>query len=62
MIGIKKDKCDFCGTCVGVCPVDCIELSISHIEIVHKICIDCDLCIKICPIEVLYKAEQKKGN
>lgn len=57
MIGIKQDKCDYCGTCVGVCPVDCIELSDSHIAVVHEICIDCDMCIKICPIEVLYKAE-----
>ena len=25
MIEIIDNKCDFCGTCAGVCPVNCIE-------------------------------------
>ena len=28
MILIKDNKCDFCGCCVGVCPVNCIELKV----------------------------------
>ena len=53
MIQIEGNKCDFCGCCVGVCPVDCIEVMESIIEIDDEICIDCDLCVYICPIEVL---------
>lgn len=53
MINIAKDKCDFCGACVSVCPVDCIDLKEASITIKHKICINCDLCVYICPIEVL---------
>ena len=53
MIHIEKNKCDFCGCCVGVCPVDCIEVMESIIEIDNGICIDCDLCVFICPIDVL---------
>ena len=56
MINIIENKCDFCETCVSVCPVDCIEVKEASIAIDHKICIDCDLCVIICPIEVL---EQK---
>ena len=41
MIQIEGNKCDFCGCCVGVCPVDCIEVMESSIEIVDDICIDC---------------------
>ena len=26
MIKIIEDKCDYCGSCVTVCPTDCIEL------------------------------------
>ena len=53
MIQIEGNKCDFCGSCVGVCPVDCIEVMESIIEIDDEICIDCDLCVFICPIDVL---------
>ena len=53
MIRIEEDKCDFCGTCVAVCPVDAIELAEARIEIIEPRCIDCDLCVYICPIEVL---------
>jgi len=54
MILIKENLCDFCGTCVAVCPPDCIEVREASITIEDESCIDCDLCIEICPIEVLY--------
>ncbi|NQU68184.1 MAG: 4Fe-4S dicluster domain-containing protein [Candidatus Marinimicrobia bacterium] len=53
MITIIPDKCDFCGSCVAVCPVDCIELKEASINIDNIICIDCNLCVQICPIDVL---------
>ena len=53
MILIKDNKCDFCSTCVTVCPEDCIEVRESSIIIDDVVCIDCDLCVQICPIEVL---------
>ncbi len=53
MIAIKENRCDFCNTCVSVCPVDCIHVRESSISIEHEICIDCDLCVQICPILVL---------
>jgi len=53
MINIKENRCDFCGTCVAVCPVDCIELREASIQIDDVVCINCDLCVEICPIEVL---------
>ena len=55
MIHVIEEKCDYCGVCVAVCPVDCIALDESNITIDNNICIDCDLCIDICPIEVLYQ-------
>ena len=60
MIDIIDGKCDYCGACVSVCPVDCIDLKESSIKINHKVCIDCKLCVFICPIEVLehYDKEQ----
>ena len=53
MIDIRENRCDYCGACVTVCPVDCIEVREDSIKIDDLICIDCDLCVYICPIEVL---------
>ena len=58
MIKIIENKCDFCGACVTVCPVDCIEVREASILIDHPICIDCDLCVEICPILVLETVDE----
>jgi formate hydrogenlyase subunit 6/NADH:ubiquinone oxidoreductase subunit I len=60
MIEIESNKCDFCGCCVGVCPVDCIDLFEAEITIDMEICIDCKLCVYVCPIEVLDYVEKEK--
>lgn len=57
LIHIKDNKCDFCGTCVAVCPVDAIELREADIRIDHATCIDCDICVWVCPIDVLETRE-----
>ncbi len=62
MIEIAENKCDFCGCCVGVCPVNCIEVKEADILIEHEICIDCDICVYVCPIEVLYQIEPNKST
>ena len=49
MILFERSSCDFCGVCVGVCPVDCIELSKSDLEVDQGICIDCMRCVDVCP-------------
>lgn len=60
MIEIDKEKCDFCGACVAVCPVNCIDLFEKDIEIDRDICIDCKLCIYVCPVEALSHVEKEK--
>ena len=62
MIEIADNKCDFCGCCVGVCPVDCIDVKEADIMIDHDICIDCDLCVYVCPIDVLSQIDKKNSH
>ncbi len=57
MIEVINDKCDFCGVCVAVCPVDSIDLFEARIEI-KLTCIDCMLCVWICPVETLALIEK----
>ena len=59
MISIKENRCDFCGACITVCPVDCIEVREASIKIDAVVCIDCNLCVEICPIEVLENSDAR---
>lgn len=45
---ISSKLCNFCGTCVGVCPVDCLSLDKEKIVFDEKKCINCGLCFKNC--------------
>jgi ferredoxin len=47
------ERCDFCGCCVAVCPVDCIDLHEAQLFIDRQICILCGFCPKACPVEAL---------
>jgi ferredoxin len=51
-IQIDNEQCDFCGTCVAVCPVDVIELKESTISVNHESCTLCLACVNICPLGV----------
>lgn len=42
------------GSCVAVCPVDCIHESASQFYIVGDECIDCALCVPVCPVDAIY--------
>jgi len=49
MIMVKPESCDLCGTCVAVCPQDCIELSETQLLIDRQQCNGCRLCVLVCP-------------
>jgi ferredoxin len=49
----NPDLCDFCGCCVAVCPVDCIELQEARLIIDVAICTLCGNCPRACPVNAL---------
>lgn len=53
MIVAKNDLCDFCGTCVAVCPEDAITLYEARLVIDHDTCTECLNCVNICPVSTL---------
>lgn len=58
MIQLTENKCEYCGTCVGICPENCIELLESSLMIKHDLCTKCRKCIWVCPVEALYIKEK----
>lgn len=51
-IGVKD------GSCVQVCPVDCIHESENQYFIDPEECIDCGVCIPECPVNAIYPHEE----
>ena len=47
------ELCDFCGCCVAVCPVDCIELQETRLSIDFGVCTLCGNCPRACPVSAL---------
>lgn len=51
-IHISHARCDFCGTCVAVCPADAITLEESAVTVNHEACTLCLDCVHSCPLGV----------
>lgn len=62
MIKIDYQICDLCGTCISVCPVDCMILDEIRLYINEKTCTECELCIRVCPFGALSKTSQKESR
>ena len=50
---IDKNKCCYCGGCVGVCPRDALTLMETYISVDEAKCIGCGACVKFCPVDAL---------
>ncbi|ODS39381.1 MAG: hypothetical protein A7316_05665 [Candidatus Altiarchaeales archaeon WOR_SM1_86-2] len=47
---VDRDKCCYCGGCVGVCPENAMELKEVVLEIDTGKCSECGICRKFCPL------------
>ncbi len=60
MIRIDADKCDLCGTCLGVCPENVMTLTLHELIIDQEGCTDCSKCVWVCPVRALELVLEKK--
>ena len=61
MIVLHDNRCDYCGTCVGVCPENCINLAESDLIIDYGICTLCHKCNWICPVDALFNENENES-
>jgi len=54
---IDIDKCDGCGTCVEICPVEGIELVDEKAINDEEKCIECGACVEECPNDAISMPE-----
>ena len=52
------ERCDFCGTCVAVCPHDAIDLYEASLKIDYEKCTMCLNCVYICPFKSLEVSDE----
>jgi len=55
-VKIDKGKCDGCGSCAEVCPVEAI--TVDDVAVVdEEECLDCGTCIDECPNEAITEGD-----
>lgn len=45
---VYRDRCNGCGTCIDVCPVEAIALEDGK-AVISVACNDCGSCPRVCP-------------
>ncbi|MBU0683607.1 MAG: 4Fe-4S binding protein [Candidatus Omnitrophota bacterium] len=51
-ITIDRTKCNGCGACVDVCPVNAIKIEQKK-AVVSEECVGCGACVNECPNEAI---------
>jgi ferredoxin len=59
VVEVDRDKCIYCGACVGVCPKMAIVLEENIIKIDATKCVECMICAKACPMNAIKKKEKE---
>ena len=49
----STDKCDGCGECADVCPMNAIDIVGGKISVLTTHCVACALCSDICPLDAI---------
>lgn len=52
-VKVNQELCIGCGTCIGTCPVEALELKDGKAVYKGEGCIECGACTGACPVEAL---------
>ena len=48
MVKVDENKCNGCGACVAVCPVNAITIE-NEKAVISDACVQCGACVSQCP-------------
>jgi len=51
-VKVDKNKCNGCGACKDICPVNAIEIE-KEKAVIGDDCIECGACVNQCPNEAI---------
>ena len=49
-LDVNRNKCMYCGACVGICPTLALELHETIVVHYPDKCDGCQICGRICPV------------
>jgi NAD-dependent dihydropyrimidine dehydrogenase PreA subunit len=52
MVKIDASKCNSCGTCIEICPVEGVKI-IDGKAVANEQCVECGTCINCCPTQAI---------
>lgn len=55
MYKVNESKCDGCGTCAEVCPLEAISLQDGKATIDGEKCTGCSICETECPNDAIFE-------
>lgn len=60
MLKIDREKCLWCGSCVGVCPTLALTLKETYVDVDQERCTLCGICVRACPVGAITIEEEGK--
>ena len=58
MPSVVNDSCQFCKSCVEVCPVGAFHEGETQVVVDPDTCIDCGICIGECPAGAITSSDE----
>lgn len=52
LIKVNSEKCNGCGACVAICPVEALTLY-GKAKVDATRCIGCRMCLTVCPVKAI---------
>ena len=57
LVHVDSERCDSCGECVKMCPVDVFEMPHKAVAVRPVTCMGCETCVALCKSKAIIITE-----